>query len=126
MTLLDLGIDLRTHDAALEATLTPYLRFDWTSLAIVPRARWAEATAEQKVLLYLLARRAMVALELVPSDYASSIHIERQIGMPGGTVRPALMKLTRQRLVVKVPGGYRIPEYAVSEIAARFGVAYGA
>lgn len=112
----ELVVDVREVDRDLVATfLKPYLRIDGRSCAIVPMPAWAEVPNEARVLLYLVARKAMSALALpVGVEAASPLDVERATGIPGGSVRPALKKLLKARLVEREVGvGYVVPNYAM-------------
>lgn len=117
MTMLeDLVVDVREVDRELVATLlAPYLRIDRASCAIVPQPGWLAVPNEARVLLYLVARKAMRALDLdLPQEAASPLEIERATGIPGGSVRPALKRLLKARLVERDLGvGYIVPNYAM-------------
>lgn len=112
----DLVVDARAIDRELVATfLKPYLRIDGLTAAIIPMPAWVEVPNEARVLLYLVARKAMRALELpLASEGATPQEIERATGIPGGSVRPALKRLLKARLVERELGaGYIVPNYAV-------------
>ena len=117
MTALEeLVIDAREIDRELVATfLKPYLRIDGPTRGIVPLPAWAVVPNEARVLLYLVARKAMMALNLgLPNEGATPAEIERATGIPGGSVRPALRRLLKGRLVERdLAGGYLVPNYAM-------------
>src|SRR5689334_8745126 len=97
----ELVVDAREIDRDLVASfLWPYLRIDGPTCGILPQAGWTEVPNEARVLLYLVARKAMIALGLpLPGEAASPMEIERATGIPGGSVRPALKRLLKGRLV---------------------------
>jgi hypothetical protein len=112
----DLVVDAREIDRELVATfLKPYLRIDGASCGIIPMPAWSEVPNEARVLLYLVARKAMRALDLpLPEEAATPLEIERATGIPGGSVRPALKRLLKSRLVERSIGvGYVVPNYAM-------------
>jgi hypothetical protein len=112
----ELLVDAREIDRELLAAfLKPYLRIDRETGAILPQPAWGEVPNEARVLLYLVARKAMRALELPIGDEAASpLEIERATGIPGGSVRPALKRLLKGRLVERdLGGGYIVPTYAM-------------
>jgi hypothetical protein len=112
----ELVVDAREVDRELVGTLLkPYLRIDRETCAILPQPGWAEVPNEARVLLYLVARKAMRALALaIPAEAASPLEIERATGIPGGSVRPALKRLLKGRLVEReLGGGYIVPNYAI-------------
>src|SRR5215213_4099765 len=107
-TLEELVVDAREIDRELVATfLRPYLRIDSSSSGIIPMPAWAEVPNEARVVLYLVARKAMRALGLLEEEAGSPLEIERATGIPGGSVRPALKRLLKARLVTREVGaGY--------------------
>lgn len=117
MTALEeLVVDAREIDRELVAgLLKPYLRIDRASCDIIPQPAWGEVPNEARVLLYLVARKAMRALDLpLAEEAASPLEIERATGIPGGSVRPALKRLLKARLVERDIGmGYIVPNYAM-------------
>ena len=111
----ELLVDARQIDRELVATfLKPYLRIDRRTCVILPQPAWGEVPNEARVLLYLVARKAMRALEMPLDDEAATpLEIERATGIPGGSVRPALKRLLKARLVERELGrGYIVPNYA--------------
>jgi hypothetical protein len=111
----ELVVDAREVDRELVAgLLKPYLRIDRDTCAILPQPAWGEIPNEARVLLYLVARKAMRALDLPIAEEAATPHeIERATGIPGGSVRPALRRLLKARLVERELGvGYIVPNYA--------------
>ncbi len=119
VVLEDLVIDAREIDRELVGTLLrPYLRIDRASGEVIPLPAWDAVPNEARVLLYLLARRAVRALGLpLDRDGASPAEIERATGIPGGSVRPALKRLLQARAVAKLDGiGYIVPNYAMSRV----------
>lgn len=120
VTALDeLVIDARDLDREMVATLLrPYLRIDRASGEVIPLEPWDHAPNEVRVLLYLLARRAMYALGVTSEGCAASpVAIERSTGIPGGSVRPALKRLLKARVVAKQDGtSYIVPNYAMSRV----------
>ena len=119
MALEDLVVDAREMDRELVGTiLRPYLRIDGATCEVIPLPPWDNAPNEVRVVLYLLARRAMRALALpLERDAATPVEIERATGIPGGSVRPALKRLLKARIVAKQAGlGYIVPNYAMSRV----------
>jgi hypothetical protein len=112
----DLVVDAREIDRELVATfLKPYLRIDGPTCGIIPLPAWGDVPNEARVLLYLVARKAMRALNLpLGTEAATPQEIERATGIPGGSVRPALKRLLKARLVEREIGmGYIVPNYAM-------------
>ena len=120
MNVLDeLLVDSEELDRELVGTvLLPYLRIERRTCEVIPLPAWDEAPTEVRVLLYLLARRAMRALQLpLGSEAASPVEIERATGIPGGSVRPALKRLLKARAVAKQGAtAYIVPNYALERV----------
>lgn len=113
--LQDLLIDVSDFDReVVAAALYPFLRIDRSTGDLIPLSPWERAPNDARVLLYLLARRALGALALAPAGGgAAPAEIQRATGIPGGSVRPALQRLLRARVIVKQAEiGYIVPNYA--------------
>lgn len=98
--------------------LEPFLRIDKETCDIRPLSSWSDLKAGIKILLYLIARKAMVALGLPLSEEgASATEIMQKTGMKKGTVNPVLRELFDDRLIEQSEGRkYFIPNYAVEKI----------
>ena len=94
--------------------LQPFVRIDADSCEIIPSASWRSLSNESKSLIYLLARKAMVALDLpVGIEGATPQEIERATGVLGNSLRPVLKRLLGQRLVSKADGRYYVPNHGL-------------
>jgi len=100
--------------------LSPYLRIDRETCDIRPLRAWTGLKAYVKILLYLLARKAMVALDLdLLEDSASATEIMKNTGLKKGTVNPALRGLFEDRVVEQnEKRRYYIPNRALEEVKA--------
>ena len=98
--------------------LSPYLRIDKDTCDIRPLIAWGEVKAYIKILLYLLARKAMIALGLdLPEESASATEIMRNTGLKKGTVNPALRALFEDRIVEQSKERrYYIPNHAIEKV----------
>lgn len=66
--------------------------------------------AKQKILLYLLCRLAIATRPNTTFTVAvTPTELEKITMLPGGTVRPKLTELVRDRIVVKSGDGYSVP-----------------
>lgn len=99
--------------------LKPLLRIDRETCGIRPQATWRSATNQVRVLAFLLARKAMIALQLgLDREAASPAEIIRQTGLPSGSVYPTLKELYERRpqLVDKDDNSrYCVPGWAVAD-----------
>lgn len=79
-------------------------------------------TSKEKLLTYLLARKAIHLRnkELLASEAVSPKELEAATGIPGGTIRPVLKQLRDERLVQidkSEEGGYIARNHALNQIS---------
>ena len=100
--------------------LSPYLRIDRETCDIRPLSSWDDLKASKKILLYLLARKAMIALGLnLPEENASPTEINISTGLKQGTVNPTLRRLLDDGVVAQTKERkYYIPNYAIEKVKA--------
>lgn len=99
--------------------LAPYLRLDKDTCGIRPTDKWEDLGTEEKVLLFLVARKAMVALEFpLENEQATAAEVIKQTGLAQGSAYPILRVLLQQRLVEQIGqrGGYLVPNHALEKI----------
>jgi hypothetical protein len=73
-------------------------------------------SVQQKLLVYLLARKILQDRGLIQLEGMSPGELESETGIPGGTVRPNLRKLLDIQLLEnnkEEKGGYYVPNYAL-------------
>ncbi len=100
--------------------LSPYLRIDKETCDTRPLSSWDDLTAYRKILIYLVARKAMVALGLnLPEENASATEIMLNTGVKQGTVNPTLRRLLEEGVVAQTKERkYYIPNYAIEKVKA--------
>lgn len=100
--------------------LAPYVRLDRDACKIRPTEVWDRLKASQKILLYLLSRKAMIALDFpLEAEGATAGEVASDTGLRTGTVNPALRRLLSDRLVDQEKDGrYLIPNHAIERIRA--------
>ena len=98
--------------------LAPYLRIDKETCDIRPLSSWSGLKANIKILLYLIARKAMVALNLpLSEERASATEIMQKTGMKKGTVNPALRVLFEDRVIAQFEDKkYYVPNHAIERV----------
>jgi len=80
--------------------LNPFLRIDRETCTIRPLPEWEKLKTNSRILLYLLARKAMVALALpLKEEGATATEVSVGTGLKQGTVNPALRALLDMQLV---------------------------
>ena len=100
----------------LAQVLEPYVRLTREG-ELVLQPDFEHLAARERLIAALLAFRAGQLLELRSAPGASPQDIERLTGMAGGTVRPTLSQLLRQRIVAREQGQYLIPAHSVRRAA---------
>ena len=98
--------------------LSPYLRLDKDTCSIRPLGAWNELNANQKILLHLVARKAMVALGFdLAAEGAMASEVIGETGLKKGTVHPALRILLKDRMIDQSKDRrYSVPNYAAEQI----------
>ena len=125
-TLEDLIVSGAELDRELVAQiLVPFVRLDKDDASIRPIGEWLRLDAEGKILIYLLARKAMKALGFeLPTDQeaAGPSEISEATGVKMGTVGPKVRDLLNRRVLAQPAGTkqYLVPNHAVEEIRAKF------
>lgn len=74
----------------------------------------------EKILIYLLARKALALKDATNQTVESTSpqEIEKATGIGGGTLRPTLRKLLDEKLLVQNENGaYSVPNYALNSIS---------
>jgi hypothetical protein len=98
--------------------LSPYVRLDKDACSIRPLEAWLGLGIDLKILVYLLARKAMVALGFnlegegaIVSEVAGDISIEQD------TVRPVLRRMYAEGILDRTQGRrYFVPNDAIERI----------
>lgn len=105
--------------------LSPYLRIDKETCDVRPLSSWDDLKAHEKILLYLLARKAMIALGLnLPEENASPTEIMLSTGLKQGTINPTLRRLLGDGVVGQTKERkYYIPNFAIEKVKAMISVA---
>lgn len=98
--------------------LRPYLRLDKDECSIRPIEGWNGLRASMKILIYLLARKAMVALKFEIQEESTSVtEVVRDTGVKEGTVKPALRKMLSDRLIAQSKDKkYFVPNYSIEKV----------
>lgn len=86
--------------------LKPHVRFDPETGTIHFTQQPPKLNTKQHVLVYLLAKLALTQKNPQFEPVATAKDIEDATGLPGGTVRPKLTELSRQRVITKIGVAY--------------------
>ena len=101
--------------------LSPFLRIDKETCDIRPMSSWRDLRAKTRILLYLIARKAIVALGLpLAEEKASATEIMQKTGMRKGTVNPALRSLLEDDRLLEQSEDrkYYVPNHAIERVKA--------
>lgn len=114
----DLIVDETELDRDLLAgILAPYVRLSRGSGKPIFTPAFATLPASNKVLVFLLARKAAVSLELAPGpESASPKEIAESTSIPHGTVKPVVIGLVKRGLLQGKAEAYSIPSHALFTI----------
>ena len=119
----DLLVDGAELDRALlSELLAAYVGIDAAATGIVPKQGWAGLGPDAKVLVYLLARKAMVALDAVDLEIEGALpkEIEESTGVKGGTLRPKLAGMKNEGVLAQDGAKrYFVPTHAVLRAKAK-------
>ena len=100
--------------------LAPYIQLDKDKCTIRPTKGGSELSNDQKVLVYLVARKAMAALDDFTLDVegATASEVVADTGVKSGTAHPALRKLLKNKRLIDQSRDkrYFIPNHAIPQI----------
>lgn len=102
----------------LAKTVYPFARFtSRVDPEIVLTTEGEDLTVREKLLVYLLASKILHLKELRPQENASPTQIEKETGIPGGSIRPNLKALSEDNLVRNIEGqGYYVPDHRIKQV----------
>ncbi|MEW6276077.1 MAG: hypothetical protein AB1556_13340 [Bacillota bacterium] len=102
----------------LAEILLPYIGIEKDSGKITFKDEWGKLSNKHKVLVYLLARKALVVMQIVKQEEEAQgpAEIEARTGIKGGSLRPSLMGLRREGLVDQCSEGYFVPAFKLQAI----------
>ena len=120
-SLNDLVVDEAELDQRLlTSILAPFARIAKPSGRPAFTPEFSALAEGDKILVYLLARKAAVRLGLLSDDEgASPKEIAIETGVKYGTVKPSVISLANKSLVASKDGKYSVPNYAVFQIEGR-------
>ncbi len=98
----------------LVRVVLPFAVIDPESRRVHMKSLYDDLNTKHKVLVYLLARLALSDLSnSTVSSAVSPKEIEKETGLPGGTVRPKLTQLVTERLITKDGDQYLVTSLTV-------------
>jgi len=109
-------------DELLKKLLISYVGLSKTEDKIIPRPEFGKLSQSDRVLLYLLARRAMVKLGIPGASFeADSSDVGESALVPRKSCGEILSRLKATGLIDKGPDGYFIPGHALLRVAGELG-----
>jgi hypothetical protein len=104
--------------ARLAQALKGYVGVDKKSGRVVLQPGFNELDTKRRVLTFLLGVKVSQLLGLAESETISPKDLEKQTGMPHGTVAPKLSQLVDDNLVAKTKtGGYHVAPHQLTRAA---------
>lgn len=102
---------------ALAETLRPSVRLHSSTGEVFFTDQWASLSNRNKVLLYSLARKALAIKGVIPDEKASPSQFAAETHLPGGSVRPQLSQLVKDRIMnVDKESNYWIPDHNLTRV----------
>lgn len=96
--------------ALLAQLILPYASINADTGDVHFKSTFDDLSSKQRILIYLLCRLALSTRPKTTFTLAvSPVEIEKATMLPGGTVRPKLGELVRDRIVIKSGDGYSVP-----------------
>ena len=98
--------------------LSPFVRLDKDACDIRPLEAWLGLRTDLRILVYLLARKAMVALGFgLEAEGATASEVAHDMNLKQGTVNPVLRKMRSERTLDRAKDRrYFVPNHAVERI----------
>ena len=98
--------------------LSPFARLDKDNATMLPHDGWPQLKVDQKVLVYLVSRKAMSALEFpLDEEAAGAKTVAQDAGLPSGTANPSLRRLLGNRVVAQTSEKkYYVPNHAMPRV----------
>lgn len=112
---------LQDQRELLADTVFPYARIDAETQEIGFTGEGEVLPVREKLVIFLLMRKAMFLRGVIPKEGTTPSEIERRTGIPGGTIRPLLRKLVDEKFIRAEKGddgGYYVPPSRIKDIHA--------
>jgi len=102
--------------------LSPYIRLDKDTCSISPLEAWLGLGTDLRILVYLLARKAMVLLRFgLEAEGAAASEVARDTHLKLGAVNPLLRKMYTEGILDRSKDRrYFVPNDAIERVGERF------
>lgn len=108
----------------LARTVAPHIRiFTDNNVVEIVFTSAEKLTNRQKLLIYLLARKILNDKQLLAEDEKEGLtpsELEEATNISGGSIRPVLANLLKERLVQKEESHYYVPNYSLAQVSKEF------
>ena len=104
--------------AALAVILKPFLRINSESKQVLFTPAGMNITANNKIILFILARKVMHIQGIIDSEPIAPKNIKRELGknIPAGTIDAALKHLSEKGPIKGQNGKYFIPDFNFPQV----------
>jgi len=112
----------QVEPAALAAILKPFLRINRENMTLLFTPAGMKLTANNKIILFLLARKAMHLQGLIDSDVVAPKEIKAELvrEIPSGTIDVGIKRLSEKGPLKGQNGKYFIPDFNFSQVEEIF------
>ena len=103
---------------ALAGTLKPFLRINSESKQVLFTPTGMNITANNKIILFILARKVMHIQGMIDSEPVAPKDIKKELGrnIPSGTIDAALKHLSEKGPIKSRNGKYFIPDFNFPQV----------
>jgi hypothetical protein len=96
--------------------LSKFIRITKTSKTIIPTGDFSKLSEKNKIIVFLLARKAMKALNILESEMAGPKEISKETGVSYNSVKPYLSALYKEKILAKQGTEYLLPNYNLVKV----------
>lgn len=107
--------DENIQEELLAATLKPYLAFTQSGEVLLDRG-FQQLETKRKILVLLLAVKALHLLGKRDQASASPTEIARLSGLPSGTIRRSVRELQTDNFLRSESGSYFVPAFSIRRV----------
>lgn len=101
----------------LAATIVDYVKINAEKAEVIFTVKGRGLKNKEKILAYLLARKAMHMKGIIEDESIGPSDIERETGIKGNTLRPILGRLRDESIIRNDNGKYYIHNHALHDVS---------
>lgn len=108
--------------AVLASLIKPFARIQRESGKVLFTPAGMKLSANNKIIIFLLARKVLAIQKIVDSDAVAPKEIKAELGknIPAGTIDPALKRLSERGPLKGQDGKYFVPDFNFSQVEEIF------